>query len=95
MRPEVAQDKQFWDVGQSEGWARRSERSKRKEVQGKGYGPNGRFRDSEPVNVHTRKMKPGIGMAEGRDTDLGRSQERRNEVLCRRNGPRELRRPKY
>lgn len=64
MRPEVAQGKQFWDVGQSEGWARSSERSKRKEVQGKGYGPNGRFRDSGPVNVHTRKMKPGIGMAE-------------------------------
>lgn len=36
MRPEVAQDKQFWDVGQSEGWARSSERSKRKEVPGKG-----------------------------------------------------------
>ena len=57
-------------------------------------GPNGRFRDSGPVNVHTRKMKPGIGMAGGRDTDLGRSQKRRNEVLCRRNRPRELRRPK-
>lgn len=43
----------------------------------------------EPVNVDTRKMKPGICMAVGRDLDLGRSWEKRNEVFCGRDGPRE------
>lgn len=31
---------------------------------GKESGPNGKFRDSGPVNVHTRKMKLGISMQE-------------------------------
>lgn len=91
----MARGKQFRDGGQSEGWARSSERSRRKEVVGKRSGPNGRFRDNGPVNAHLRKMKLRTGVAGERDVDLRRSQERRNEVLCRRNGPRELRRLKY
>lgn len=57
--------------------ARSSER--KREVVGKGFGPSGRFRDDGSVNVHTKKMKPGISMAGVKYTDLGRSQERRKK----------------
>lgn len=86
------------DGGWSEGRAKSSESSERKEVVGRGSGPNERFR----VRVRVRsacecghKMKPGIGMAVGRDLDLGSIWEKRNEVFCRRDGPRESGRQKY
>lgn len=62
---------------------------------GNGSGPSGRFRDRGPVNVDRRNVKPGTHMAGGRDLDLGGSQHRRDEVLCRRNGPKALGRQKY
>ena len=51
---------------------------------------NERVGDSWPEHVHTKKVKPGIRVAGGRGTDLGRRQESRREVLCRTGGPREL-----